>query len=198
MRAAGAGLLLLGILTLTTAAQAAHITDKMAVGLYDTPGDETPERVLTSGTPLEILDRSGRLCKVRLGNGDGGWLECRYVTDEKPARAMLVESQARAGQLWDQVEELQRKLEAQQQRLQELELQLRAAERIATEQGAGPVSVAFASTERDAIERPRSDARAKWDLERLLPALLGATGGFTLGALLLFWRYHRRYGGLSI
>ena len=198
MRTARAGLLLLGALALATAARAAHITDKMAVGLYDAPDDETPRRVLTSGTPLEILDRGGRLCKVRLGDGDGGWLECRYVTDEKPARAMLVEAQARAGQLWDQVEGLKRQLDAKQQRLQELELRLRAAERIVAGPVADPDSVALTSAGRDETERPQGDARAKWDLERLLPVLLGAVGGFVLGALLLFWRCRRRFGGLRI
>jgi len=198
MRIARAGLLLLGALALATAARAAHITDKMAVGLYDAPDDEPPRRVLTSGTPLEILDRGGRLCKVRLGDGDGGWLECRYITDEKPARAMLVEVQARAGRLWDQVEELKRQLDAKQQRLQDLDLRLRAAEGIVLEPVANPDTVALASAGRDEIERPQADARTKWDLERLLPALLGAAGGFVLGALLLFWRCRRRFGGLRI
>ena len=198
MRIARAGLLLLGALALATAARAAHITDKMAVGLYDAPDDEPPRRVLTSGTPLEILDRGGRLCKVRLGDGDGGWLECRYITDEKPARAMLVEVQARAGRLWDQVEELKRQLDAKQQRLQDLDLRLRATEGIMVVPVANPDTVALASAGRDEIERPQADARTKWDLERLLPALLGAAGGFVLGALLLFWRCRRRFGGLRI
>ncbi len=112
---------------------------------------------------------------------------------------MLVEAQARAGQLWDEVEGLKRQLDAKQQRLQELELRLRAAERMVVEQGAGPVSVALASAERDETERIKGDAQAKWDFERPLPALLGgAAGGFALGALLFFWRCRRRFGGLRI
>lgn len=199
MRTARSGLLLLGALLLAPTARTAHITDKMAVGLYDSPADETPGRVLTSGTPLEILSRSGgHLCKVRLGDGDAGWLECRYITDEKPARAMLLEAQARAGRLWDQVDELKRQLDAKQQRLQALELRLRAAEHMVAKQNAGPVSVALASVELDETERPTGNTQKKWDLERPLPTLLGAAGGFALGALLLFWRCRRRFGGLRI
>ncbi len=198
MRTARAGLFLLGVLILAPAARAAHITDKMAVGLYDSLGDETPGRVLTSGTPLEILDRGGRLCKVRLGDGDGGWLECRYITDEKPARVMLLEAQARASQLWDQVAGLKQQLDMKQQRLKELELRLRAAECMVSEQGAGLVPVALVSAERVEIERSKDDAQTQWDLEKPLPALLGAAGGFALGALVFFWRCRRRFGGLRI
>lgn len=202
MRRGHARLLLLGALILAGATRAAHITDKLAVGLHDAPEDETPRRVLTSGTPLEILDRRGRFCNVRLGDGDGGWLECRYVTDEKPARAMLVETQARAGQLWDQLEELKRQLEEKQDRQRELELRLRAAERLVEEQDADPgeqeTGTVPDTATTEETEQPGRDAPAECDFGWWLPALLGAAGGCVLGALLLFWRCRRRYGGLRI
>lgn len=89
-----------------------QITDKLAVGLYDSAGDEEPKRILTSGTPLELLERGGRLCRVRLGNGDEGWLGCRYITEEKTARAMLLEAQARNGRLRRRIVELESRLSA--------------------------------------------------------------------------------------
>ena len=106
MNPVAACLLLSGGVILAGGAGATHITDKLAVGLLEARGDEIPKRVLISGTPLEMLERQDNFCRVRLGDGESGWLECRYLTDEKPARVMLVESQARAGQLWDQVEGL--------------------------------------------------------------------------------------------
>lgn len=203
MRVARAGLFpLVGALALTGAVRAAHITDKLAVGLYDSPGDGTPGRVLTSGTPLEVLDRRDRHCRVRLGDGVSGWLECRYVTDEKPARVMLLETQARAGRLRERLEGLKRQLDAKQLRLQELELRLRAARHIIAEQGGDPrepqtgVSPDVAAGDESA--GPRGDARQPWHGGGLLPLLLGAAGGFLVGALLLFWRCRRRFGGLRI
>ena len=120
MKRISAGLFLMGVLTLAGGAGATHITDKLAVGLHEARDDETPKRVLISGTPLELLERQKEFCRVRLGDGDNGWLECRYLTDEKPARVMLVESQARAGRLWDQVEGLKRQLEQKEEYLREL------------------------------------------------------------------------------
>ena len=202
MKPVAAGLLLMGALTLADGAGAIHITDKLAVGLHEARGDDRPKRVLISGTPLELLERQGDLCRVQLGDGDSGWLECRYLTDEKPARTMLVESQARAGQLWDQVEGLKRQLEQKQQRLDELELRLQAAAQIVEQQG-GPGAVPeVGETEKTPlageIEPPGGAAQTGPELRLLLALLLGAAGGLLVGALLLYWRCRRRFGGLRI
>jgi len=86
-------LLLLGLLT---PAGAAHITDKLVVGIYADPGLEgSPTKLLSSGTPLEVLQNKGDLVQVRLADDTHGWIESRYVTEEKPAKAMLLETQTR-------------------------------------------------------------------------------------------------------
>jgi hypothetical protein len=182
----------------------AHITDKMAVGLYDSPNDEEPQRVLISGTPLEIVERSGRLCKVQLGDGDAGWLECRYVTEEKPSRVMLVEAQARIGQLWGEIEALKRQLEAKEQRIQGLQRRIDASERLFSRRGS------IDSEDRaDPLVGERHDAASSHgravvsggDLGEehvYSAALLGAGGGALIGALGLLWHYRKRYGGLRI
>ena len=100
------------LLVIGGATQAAHITDKLAVGLLDTPDAQTPRRVLVSGTPVEVLEQAGAMCRVGLGDDDGGWLECRYVTREKPARAMLLEAQARAGEMRRRIESLERQVQS--------------------------------------------------------------------------------------
>lgn len=87
------------LLCLPTLAVAAHVTDKLVVGLYDEAGAQgTPLRLLSSGTPLEVLNRQDDWVEVRVADDARGWLEARYVTDEKPARAMLLETQARLRQ----------------------------------------------------------------------------------------------------
>lgn len=79
---------------------AAHITDKLVVGLYaeaDTAGD--PRQLLSSGTPLEVVQRKGELVEVRLADDISGWVEARYVTEDKPAKVMLLEAQTRLRKL---------------------------------------------------------------------------------------------------
>jgi len=75
---------------------AAHITDKLVVGIYTDPSLEgSPTKLLSSGTPLEVLQNKGDLVQVRLADDIQGWIESRYVTEEKPAKAMLLETQTK-------------------------------------------------------------------------------------------------------
>lgn len=79
---------------------AAHITDKLVVALYPAPEAEGPPlQLLSSGTPLEVLDRRSGFAQVRLGDDTTGWVEASYVTEEKPAKAMLLETQAKLRQM---------------------------------------------------------------------------------------------------
>lgn len=90
-------LILLLLLALVPAQlPAAHITDKLIAGLYVEPDDsKDPVKGLPSGTPIETLEEKGDFTLVRLGDGNTGWVESRYITNEKPARVMLLELQAR-------------------------------------------------------------------------------------------------------
>ncbi|HOP16671.1 MAG: TIGR04211 family SH3 domain-containing protein [Gammaproteobacteria bacterium] len=79
---------------------AAHITDKLVVGLYPSPKAEgVPLNLLSSGTPLEVLKRQDGFAEVRLADDSKGWIEATYITEEKPAKAMLLETQARLRQM---------------------------------------------------------------------------------------------------
>lgn len=153
--------------------QAAHITDKMAVAFYLEETDDTPQRLLTSGTPVERLgqNRDASLCKVRLGNEQTGWLECRYITNDKPARAMLLDAQARNGELRRRIADLQ----------QNLQLYAQSAAQDATpavqEKSAAPVA------------SPARPASLGWTY-LLVSLLLGAGLGVIL--TLLFLRHRMR------
>lgn len=90
----------LGVLLVSVAGQAAHITDRLLAGLYAEPSTEQkPLKLLPSGTPVEVLERKPGFQRVRLGDGAEGWVEVDYVTEEKPAKAMLLEAQARIAEL---------------------------------------------------------------------------------------------------
>lgn len=104
--------LLMGAVLVGTA-QGARITDKLLAGLYPDPDSAgQPTRVLPSDTPLERLEKRGDFTRVRLGDGSEGWVESRFITDEKPARIMLLELQAKNSQLQQQLRDAERQLKA--------------------------------------------------------------------------------------
>lgn len=99
--------LLLLLLCMSANLFAAHITDKLVAGLYEEPKAEgKPIRLLPTGTPLEVAGREGDFIKVRLADETVGWVEAAYVSDAKPARAMLLEAQAQITEMKKQLERL--------------------------------------------------------------------------------------------
>jgi SH3 domain protein len=99
------------LLLAATTLQAAHITDKLLVGLYETPNNSTkPLKVITSGTPLDVLKKDGGYSLVRLGDGSEGWIKSTYITAEKPAKAQLLELQAKTGELKQKLQQAEEKL----------------------------------------------------------------------------------------
>lgn len=93
-------LLVVLMLTVSGLGNAAHVTDKLVVGVYPQPSEEgSPLRLVSSGTPLDVLSTKGDYAEVRLADETRGWVEARYITDEKPAKAMLLETQARLRQM---------------------------------------------------------------------------------------------------
>jgi SH3 domain protein len=87
--------LLILLLCLSGAAHAEHITDQLVVGLYEQAALEgEPLQLLTSGTPVEVLERGKGVLKIRLADDTQGWVESGYVTDDKPAAMQLLEVQA--------------------------------------------------------------------------------------------------------
>ena len=122
--------LLLSLIALP--AYSAHITDKLVVGLYEKPALKgEPLQLLTSGTPIEVLEKKGEAAKVRLADETQGWIEAGYVTEEKPASMMLLEAQAELRQLKAQMggdaepgqeqQSLQQELDAARERIARLE-----------------------------------------------------------------------------
>jgi SH3 domain protein len=98
--------LLLALALLTGAGSAAHITDKLVVGLYaDQKLEGEPLKLLTSGTPVEVLARGKGTVQVRMGDDTRGWLEARYVSEEKPAAMKLLEVQTELRRLKSQLKD---------------------------------------------------------------------------------------------
>ncbi len=103
-------LLIVPLLLLAPLAGAAHVTDKLVVGVYAGPEAEgTPLRLIASGTPLEVIGRDGVFSEVRLADDTRGWIESTYITDEKPAKAILLETQAKLRRMGMEVAALREK-----------------------------------------------------------------------------------------
>jgi len=127
--------------------QAAYITDKLVAGLYsEAKVTDKPVKALNSGTPLEVISRENEFVQVRTSDGTVGWVEAAYLTDEKPARSILLDTQAKVSMLQKQLEQVkglaenasanggvadlaqwQEKLTKAQGQISQLEIQLKAA-----------------------------------------------------------------------
>jgi SH3 domain protein len=99
------------LLLAATALQAAHITDKLLVGFYEEPDESTqPSRVLSSGTPVEVIKRDGAFSQVRLSDRSVGWIKTDYITGDKPAKAVVLELQAKTADLQQQLKKKEQEL----------------------------------------------------------------------------------------
>lgn len=212
------------VVLLCGAAQAAHITDKLVVGLYDKPALQgEPLQLLTSGTPIEVLERAKDAVKVRLADDTRGWIEAGYVSEEKPARMMLLEAQAELRQLKQQAAsaqpgeeqngkavgretELQQQLEAAQQRIARLQ-------QCQSELLAARLSQQKLESLRERVDRAvtlladgrnqplNAAAEDQGVVERYLPWIAAGVAlvlGFIAGVGFIDYRIRKRYGGFRI
>lgn len=94
-RSGVAGALVAGLALASAPAPAAYVTDKLMVGVHDAPDAKAEAaRLVQGGTPVEVLQRGGEFLEVRLPDGGTGWVETRFVTDDRPATFLLLEAQA--------------------------------------------------------------------------------------------------------
>ncbi len=99
------------LLLITQAGSAAYITDKLLVGLYPEPSNKTKYfKILTSGAQLKILERQTGYIKVQLHDGTEGWVERRYIIDEKPAALMLSDANKENESLKGELDQVRQEL----------------------------------------------------------------------------------------
>ncbi len=78
----------------------AHITDRLLAGMYETASSQQqPIKLLPSGTPIELLGEKEGFIKVQLVDGMVGWVEKRFLSDDKPAKVRLLALQSKYRQL---------------------------------------------------------------------------------------------------
>ncbi|MBV1875751.1 MAG: TIGR04211 family SH3 domain-containing protein [Cycloclasticus sp.] len=99
------------LLFLPTLVNAAHITDKLLAGMYAKPTSaEQPVQLLPSGTPVELMGEQDGFVKVQLVDGKTGWVEKRFLSEEKPAKVRLLSLQSKYRQLQEKLDRAEEKL----------------------------------------------------------------------------------------
>mgnify|MGYP001050641185 CR=1 FL=1 len=103
-------------------AETVYVTDMLQLDLYDNEAlSGAPLRRLRSGDELEVLDRRERKARVKLTNGQVGWVKSLYIVDVEPARTRANKLEAEVDQLQGLVAELREQLAVEQQRLSDIE-----------------------------------------------------------------------------
>ena len=107
--------------SLSAQAQTYYITDKVLVGVYeDSNADSALLTTLPTGTPLEVIERSGSFVKVRSPDGSNGWIENTYMIEHKPAQLVVLELTDQQKQTDEQLVLAQAELRAIQEQVDTL------------------------------------------------------------------------------
>lgn len=108
-------LLTIALCSTVSLANSVYITDKISVDIYSdksTQGDRI--KSLPSGTIVDVLARENNYAKVRTKDKVVGWIEAKYLTNEKPTQIEYL-------QLAVKYKEAQAKIEDYQTRLLQMQ-----------------------------------------------------------------------------
>jgi len=185
------------LLPILAAAETAYVTDNLRLGLHR--ASDTSDRAfrnLDSGQELEILSRDRNYARVRLPEGEEGYVKAAYLVLDKPAKLIVNETIAERDRLTAELEELRQQfagpaaaIAALEQEKAELLGKLDESESLIDELG-----------EQNSNLRGRQ-AQYKYSLPLVWVGGAIAVcllGGFLLG---LWWVDHRsrqRHGGIRI
>jgi SH3 domain protein len=179
------------------AAETGYVTDMLRLGLHEASDtSDEPIENLTSGTALEVLERTSLYLRVRTEQGREGWVKAAYVVGEKPARARVAELEAETAVLREALEQAnaaRTEAEGTASRL--------GARAEAREDSRDAVGETLARLRREnedlegRLERYRDSVPRLWAGAALVVALVG---GFLLGVWWLAALIRRRHGGFRI
>jgi len=92
-------------------ARAEFITDKITVDLH---ADRFPQsavlKTLSSGSSVEVLISDGEFSRVRTSDNITGWVESKYLTNEKPTQQAYLDLLAKSRTLEDKLKAAEDKL----------------------------------------------------------------------------------------
>ena len=86
-----------------------YVSDNVEITLRSGPGSgNSIQSMLSSGTPLTILDKQSSWIKVRTAQGEVGWVMKRYVMDETPKSIKIKNLRNKIEQLQSEKNESQK------------------------------------------------------------------------------------------
>ena len=128
-------------------AEAAFVSDRLFLGIYPLPDSTTPpEKMLASGTEVEILEQQGDYVRIRAKDGSEGWARAEFISDEAPASLNIKQVTTQRDQLQAQlnaigvteqtVKRLQRQLAEANQTIKDLRKDVQGGQAEAAKQAA--------------------------------------------------------------
>jgi len=193
----------------------AHITDKLLAGMYAAPSNsEEPLQLLPSGTPVELMAEKNGFVKVKLVNGKSGWVEKRFLSEDKPAEVRLLVLQGKYRQVQKELDLVEKKLveaEATVLKTTAKSLDLLDATKEVRQAGHEKESKEMSGLLEELVEQKllekelRGRASGKeggspgmgW-LALFLMLILGAAGGVFAGMFIQDKKQLKRHGGFRI
>jgi hypothetical protein len=90
-----------------------YVTDVLELGVHRA-ADTSDEafRTLVSGTEVTVLEGGSDISRIRMADGEEGWVRSSDLTAEKPARTQVAELEARVGTLEQELAGLERENQA--------------------------------------------------------------------------------------
>jgi SH3 domain protein len=86
-----------------------YVSDMLIITLREGQGREYKAiRTLKTGTPIEVLEESGRYLRIRTEEGEEGWVEKQYISSELPKNLIIAGLKQETNRLSARVEELEK------------------------------------------------------------------------------------------
>ncbi len=178
-------------------AETAYVTDTLRLGLHQ--AEDTSDRAfrtLESGQEMEVLSRTRLYARVRLPDGQEGYVKAAYLVDEKPAKLVVAEERAEQQRLRDELENLRASFAQPAETISRLENDVSELESALTESRA---AASAAEEELERIEQQQELYRYslpyRWVAGAVAVCLIG---GFLLGLWWFDMRSRRRHGGIRV
>ena len=106
------------LLPVTGSAENAYVTDKLIADIYTEPGAHGEIlKSIPSGSIVDVLSKEGGYAKVRTIDKVVGWIDGKYLTNEKPVQMEFVQLVAKYNSLTEKLRDHQQRL-TQMQELQ--------------------------------------------------------------------------------
>ncbi|MEN7342784.1 MAG: TIGR04211 family SH3 domain-containing protein [Pseudomonadota bacterium] len=188
-------------LSITTSAMAqdetVYVTDVLRLGLH--AAADTSDRAfrsLESGQAMTVISRDRSFANVRLPDGTEGYVKAAYLVDEKPARLVVAEAEARSTALTTELDDVRARFSGSAARISELETALTASSE----------EVAVLSSQLETATAATAEFEAKFQQYGLALPLPMALAAFVVALILGFaagfwWidsRSRKRHGGFRI